>query len=133
MTLFVDTSVWSLFFRRDVPPELPQILALRRTLFEGAAVATGLVLQELLQGLSGPRAKAEILDHFSGIQMTVPTRADHVNAAELRNRCRRSGIQIGTVDALIAQLCIANDLTLLAMDNDFTHMSRKAPLRVWRP
>jgi predicted nucleic acid-binding protein len=133
LTLFVDTTVWSLYFRRDVTPQSPEIIALRQTLSQGAAVATGFVLQELLQGILGPRAKTTILEHFNAIHMITPSRDDHVEAAELRNHCRRTGIQVGTVDALIAQLCIARDLELLTIDNDFKHVSRKSRLRVWHP
>ena len=35
----------------------------------------------------------------------APTRKDHAQAAALRNQCRRSGVQIGTINALLAQLC----------------------------
>ena len=67
-------------------------------------MTTGLVLQELLQGFSGPRNRAQILDRFAALPLLVPDRRDHVEAAELRNKCRRGGIQIGTIDALLAQL-----------------------------
>jgi predicted nucleic acid-binding protein len=40
-------------------------------------------------------------------------------AAEIRNVCRRRGIQIGTIDALFIQLCQRYDLTLLTTDKDF--------------
>ena len=51
MTLFVDTSVWSLAFRRDSILEVPETKMLKSALSEGAnVVTTGLVLQELLQG-----------------------------------------------------------------------------------
>jgi predicted nucleic acid-binding protein len=133
LTLFVDTTVWSLYFRRDVTPRSPEIVALRQTLFQGEAVATGLVLQELLQGILGPRARTTILEHFTSIHMIVPSRDDHVEAAELRNHCRRAGVQVGTVDALIAQLCMVKDLELLTIDKDFTHVSRNSRLRVWQP
>jgi predicted nucleic acid-binding protein len=58
MTLLVDTSVWSLAFRRDRKSTVPQVSALRNAL-EGddMVVTTGLVLQELLQGFAGPRAQ----------------------------------------------------------------------------
>jgi predicted nucleic acid-binding protein len=36
-----------------------------------------------------------------------------------KSLCRRSGVQVGTVDALIAQLCVSHDLTLLSTDKDF--------------
>lgn len=48
----------------------------------------------------------------------------------LRNTCRRHGVQLGTIDALIAQLCIEHDLALLTTDQDFTHAARFVPLRL---
>jgi predicted nucleic acid-binding protein len=39
--------------------------------------------------------------------LLVPDRQDHVEAAELRNLCRRRGVQVGTIDTLLAQLCLA--------------------------
>ncbi len=63
MTLFVDTSVWSLAFRRDAPKPSPEVNALKDALEGGEpVVTTGLVLQELLQGFSGPRDRAQIID-----------------------------------------------------------------------
>lgn len=133
MRLFVDTSVWSLAFRRDAPPAVPEVGALRRALEGGELVfTTGLVLQELLQGFRGPRARQRIVDDFSALPLVVPDRADHVEAANLRNACRRRGIQIGTIDALLAQLCLHHDLTLLTTDADFRHMGRVCPLALWR-
>jgi predicted nucleic acid-binding protein len=54
----------------------------------------------------------------------------HIEAAALRNRCRRSGLQIGTIDALLAQLCIHHALTLLTTDKDFSRIAGLFPLRV---
>jgi len=61
----------------------------------------------------------------------VPDRRDHVEAAELRSNCRRGGIQIGTIDALLAQLCIRHDLTMLTTDRDFFHMAEHCALKLW--
>ena len=134
MTLLVDTSVWSLAFRRDAPADGPEVKALREAL-EGTevVVTTGLVLQELLQGFSGPKAASAIVERFSALALVQPEREDYIAAAEVRNTCRRAGIQIGTVDALIAQLCIGNDLTLLTTDRDFTHAAKHCKLKVWSP
>lgn len=132
MTLFVDTSVWSLAFRRDAPASAPEVGALKNALEEGrAVVTTGLVLQELLQGFSGPRARKQIVERFSALPLLAPDRQDHIDAAELRNRCRRAGIQVGTIDAIVAQLCIRHQLTLLSTDKDFAGIAKHAPLRVW--
>jgi predicted nucleic acid-binding protein len=111
VTLFVDTSVWSLPFRRDRPATAPEVRALRNAL-EGAEtiVSTGLVLQELLQGFAGPRVREDIIDRFKALPLITPQRQDHTDAAELRNRCRRAGVQVGTIDALLAQLCVRHKL-----------------------
>ena len=56
MTLLVDTSVWSLAFRRDINSDAPPVDVLRAALAGGdSIVTTGLILQELLQGFAGPR------------------------------------------------------------------------------
>lgn len=133
MTLLVDTSVWSLAFRRDAGPTGPHVEALRTSLSgDEPVVTTGLVLQELLQGFSGPRARKALLEHFSALPMITPDRQDHVEAADLRNTCRRAGVQLGTIDALLAQLCIRHRLVMLTTDRDFIHAAGHCPLRVWQ-
>ena len=132
MTLFVDTSVWSLALRRDTMPKGPEVQRLREALSGGESIyTTGIVLQELLQGFQGPKAKAQIVERFGALAMIVPARDDYIDAAELRNQCRCHGIQIGTIDALLAQLCIRHKLVMLATDRDFSHMTKWTPLQLW--
>lgn len=133
MTLFVDTSVWSLALRRDAVPDIPEVSGLRRALEGGQPITTtGLVLQELLQGFSGPKAADSIIERFRHIPFVTPDRQDHIEAASLRNHCRRAGVQVGTIDALIAQLCIRHELTLLTSDGDFGNMqSVVGNLLIW--
>lgn len=132
MTLFVDTSVWSLAFRRDLPSDAPEVHTLRHALDGGESiVATGLILQELLQGFAGPRARKAIIDRFAALPLVTPDRQDHIDAAELRNRLRRTGVQFGTIDAVIAQLCIRHELTLLTTDKDFVLAAPHCALRLW--
>lgn len=134
MNLFVDTSVWSLAFRRDTDSDAAEVHTLRKALEDGETiVTTGVVLQELLQGFSGPRARKDIIERFSALPLLMPDRQDHIDAAELRNKCRRAGVQIGTIDALLAQICIRHTLTLLTTDRDFLHAAAQCPLRLWKP
>jgi hypothetical protein len=130
--LFVDTSVWSLAFRRDRQASAPEVIELARAIEAGEQLfTTGLVLQELLQGFSGPRSRDQIIKHFSVLPLLTPERRDHIAAAELRNTCRRHGVQIGTIDALLAQLCLRRDLTMLAADNDFRYVAKHCGLKIW--
>jgi predicted nucleic acid-binding protein len=132
VTLLVDTSVWSLALRRDVEAAEPEVHELKDALFGAdVVVTTGLVLQELLQGFSGPKAQSQIVERFAALPLIQPDRDDHIGAAALRNACRQAGVQIGTIDALLAQLAIRHDLTLLTTDKDFTHAAKHCALRVW--
>ena len=132
MTFFADTSVWSLALRRDTPPDHPAAIRLGDALVGGEQVFTaGLVLQELLQGFRGPKAAESIVERFAALPFVIPTRADHVEAAALRNACRRRGVQVGTIDALLASLCIAHDLVMLSTDRDFARIAESTPLVLW--
>ncbi len=106
---------------------------LRDALGGGEAIhTTGIVLQELLQGYRGPQARARIVERFAALPMILPMRDDHIAAAELRNECRRRGVHAGTIDALLARLCIRHDLTMLSTDHDFSHIANWTPLQLWR-
>ena len=132
MTLLVDTSVWSLALRHDAEVTEPEVHHLKDALLGSEiVVTTGLVLQELLQGFSGAKPSAQIIERFAALPLLQPDRDDHIRAAGLRNTCRQAGVQIGTIDALLAQLCIRHDLTLLTTDQDFTHAAKHCALRVW--
>lgn len=94
--------------------------------------ATGVVLQELLQGFNGPKAGAAIVERFAAIPLISPTRDDHIEAAQLRNQCRRAGFQVGTIDALLAQLCVSRGLVMLSGDQDFARIANETGLKVWK-
>jgi len=131
VSVLVETSVWSLAMRRDAPAESPAVELLSDALSSGREVyTTGIILQELLQGFSGPKTEQAIIQRFAAIPLLVPDREDHVAAAGLRNQCRRQGVQIGTIDALIAQLSIRFELDLLTTDKDFEHAAKIIPIKL---
>ena len=106
MSLLVDTSVWSLALRRDGAQDAPEVMALHTALLGADQVfTTGLVLQQLLQGFAGPKAGEQIIERFATLAFLQPDREDHIEAAQVRNACRRKGVQVGTIDALLIQLC----------------------------
>ena len=132
MSLLVDTSVWSLAFRRDNEAAIVEVKTLQHAL-EGAdqVFTTGLVLQELLQGFAGPKARGQLIERFAALGFIQPDREDHIEAAEVRNSCRRHGVQIGTIDAVLIQLCRKHDLVLLSSDNDFRAAAKHIKFRMW--
>ena len=132
MSLLVDTSVWSLAFRRDNETAVAEVKTLQHAL-EGAdqVFTTGLVLQELLQGFAGPKTRGQLIERFAALGFLQPDREDHIEAAEVRNSCRRNGVQIGTIDAVLIQLCRKHDLVLLSSDNDFRSAAKHVKFRMW--
>jgi predicted nucleic acid-binding protein len=107
-------------------------VALRQALLGTDQVfTTGLVLQELLQGFAGPKDRAQLVDRLSALAFLQPDKEDHIEAAEVRNSCRRCGVQVGTIDALLIQLCRRNDLTLLTTDQDFHAATKHVEFRLW--
>jgi predicted nucleic acid-binding protein len=121
-----------LAFRRDAEAA-SQAVEVLRTALDGAdqVFTTGLVLQELLQGFAGPRARSQLIERFAALASLQPDRADHIEAADVRNTCRKNGVQIGTIDALLIQLCLRYDLVLLSTDNDFRSASKHVKFRMW--
>jgi predicted nucleic acid-binding protein len=133
VSLLVDTSVWSIALRRDAPPDVPEVRALRDALAGGEIVATAaVILQELLQGVVPERARTQIVGLFAALDYHTPSREDHLAAAGVRNTLCSAGVQVGTIDALIAQLAIARGHTLFTTDSDFRAASRYISLQLWR-
>jgi predicted nucleic acid-binding protein len=68
---------------------------------------------------------------FAALDCITPSREDHVAAAGVRNRLRSAGVQLGTIDALIAHLAIAGGHWLLTTDSDFRAASSHVSLHLW--
>ena len=51
----------------------------------------------------------------------------------IRGFARRRGLQVGTIDAILAQLCIRYELRLLTTDADFARIAEHEPLERWTP
>jgi len=131
MNILVDTSIWSAALRTDAHGNAREIQRLRAALQgEDSVFTTGLILQELLQGFSAPKSRDQILETFAALPLIIPERKDHADAAALKIRLRQKGVQAGTIDVLLAQLCLRHGLCILTADADFAHMARFIPLRL---
>jgi predicted nucleic acid-binding protein len=85
------------------------------------------IYQEVLQGSKDEREFEKLKEYFD----TIPVyflkygKNSFERAAMLNVRCRRSGVTIrSTIDLLIAETAIENDVSLLHNDSDFDHMSK---------
>ena len=89
---------------------------------------------EVLQGTRTDKDYATVKSYletqrFFGL---LDEKESYAAAARIYFDCRRKGITINsTVDCLIAQTAIENDLTLLHNDADFDRMRKVAPLKIY--
>ena len=123
--VLIDTSVLIDFLRNRANEKtelLEEILARR--------IPWGIndfIYQEILQGAKSETEFESLKEYFE----TVPFyflrqgKASYERAALLNVRCRKSGVTIkSTIDLLIAETAIENDISLLHNDNDFDNMKK---------
>jgi len=91
-----------------------------------------LIFQEVLQG-AGSDKEYFTLKKYLETQRFYHLRdpiASFAEAAKIYLDCRKKGITIrSTIDCLIAQAALENDLFLLHEDSDFDLMAKVAPLK----
>jgi len=133
--IVVDTSVWSLAFRRRSWPNgvMPGVVKLLQKLTreKQQVVVPGVVLQELLSGVKDPAQGERIKELMEGYPLILATKEQHVEAANISNVCRKAGVSAATVDCLISAQCILLNGVLLTLDDDFKRISGCCGLRIY--
>jgi hypothetical protein len=131
-SLIVDTSVWSLLLRRrKTENDDARVQRLRSHIEHNDNVyLLGIVLQELLDGLKGTGQFDLLAEYLRPFPLIEPVIGDYIDSARFKTHCRNNGVQAGTVDFLIAAVCINRGLPLLTADNDFEHIARWCNLRL---
>lgn len=121
MKTIVDTSVWSLAFRRRDPALLSQterqlVAHLRSEIENNKAAILGPIRQEILSGIRDQTKFAgtkELLDPFLDEEIIGE---DYIEAARLFNLCRAQGIQCGPVDILVCAVALRLKFKVLTND-----------------
>lgn len=136
MKVLVDTTIWSLAFRRN-RSDLAQHESLLRDALadlirDDRAVLLGVVRQEILSGIPdiGRFDKLRIALRSIGDQ-PVTTR-DHEMAAEAFNTCRCNGIAPSFVDMTICAVAIRLGIPIMTTDKDFTRYSKVLSLQLFK-
>lgn len=133
--IVVDTSVWSLAFRRRGWPNgvMPNVVKLLKKLTkeQQEVVVPGIVLQELLSGVKDEAQGERIKELMDGYPIVLATKEQHIEASNISNVCRKVGVSAATVDGLIAAQCIMLNGVLLTLDDDFKRISKCCGLRLY--
>ena len=129
--LLIDTSVWSEALRRK-EKSLNSSETLVRRIIENneEIVIIGIILQEILSGITNQKQFSEIESILSDFAYIDITKEDYIHAAELRNKCKQKGITAGSFDFLIASVAIKNKLTLVTYDKDFINICKYTELKI---
>lgn len=128
--MLVDTSVWVDFLNGH---DSVEAVRLTHAIENGEPVALpAVVIMEILLGLKSEREAARIADLLSAFDVIAePTLLDYQRAAALYRRCRKAGFTIrSTLDCVIAQLAIRDQLPMLTKDRDFAAIARHSSLQL---
>jgi predicted nucleic acid-binding protein len=131
MKFLIDTSVWSEALRRkNKSINSSETILSRLILNESEIILIGIILQEILSGITDRKLFNEINTILSDFPYIEATKDDYIYAAELRNTLKIKGITAGSFDFLIASIAIRNNLTLVTIDNDFKHIAKHSSLKL---
>ncbi len=133
MNVLVDTSVWSLAFRRREPEPTPAVLELRELIFEGRANIVGPVRQEVLSGIRSETDFRRLRDALRAFPDRALGTADYERAAELFNLCRRAGVQGSNTDFLICAVAERDHMPILTTDHDFPLFAKHIAVKLHGP
>jgi Predicted nucleic acid-binding protein, contains PIN domain len=126
MRVLVDTSVWSLAFRKKEKTdyELQLINYLSEIVRDLRAVMIGPIRQEILSGISNEEKFIEMQTKLSIFSDWSIETEDYELAAKFYNKCRMNGIQGSHIDYLICAVAFNSNFTILTLDGDFEHYKK---------
>lgn len=130
MKYLIDTSIWSLAFRRSTKRNDKIVDLLTEIIDNNLAVFCGPIRQELLSGIKQPEQFNQLkarLRHFPDLTINI---RDYELAAEYFNICRSKGVQASNTDFLLCSLAVNNGLILLTADQDFLQIEKHTKVKI---
>ncbi len=132
MAVLVDTSVVIDYLRGD---DSAGTRAFQHLLDEHIPYGiNSFIYQEVLQGVESEKDFAAVRDYLDTqtfFYLRDP-KESFAAAAKIYFECRKKGIALsGTIDCLIIQTAIENDLYLLHKDRDFDHARKALAFKVY--
>lgn len=133
MKVLVDTSVWSLALRRNLPSEGPEVSELIELIREFRVLMIGPVRQELLSGIKNQSQFLKLRNQLRPFPDLELTTRDYEHAAEFFNLCRGKGIQGSNTDFLICAIAARLKVPIFTTDGDFTLFQAHLPITLHSP
>lgn len=134
--VLVDTSIWSLAYRRK-PSALSAaegtlVAELRRLAGDDLAALIGPIRFELLSGIREAARFQKVQGYLSAFHLLPVEEAIYDLAAEFYNRCRTAGVAPGSFDMLIAASAAHHGAAIFTTDGDFARYAEHLPVRLHR-
>jgi predicted nucleic acid-binding protein len=129
--ILVDTSVWIEFFNGIGATGVRMLEELIE--WEEDVCISDYILTEVLQGFKRDRDFELAQKHLLCFPLYSLKGLDsYIKAAQIYRKCRKQGMTIRkTVDCMIAQTAIENNLILLHHDSDFDKIASVCPLKIY--
>lgn len=130
MNVLIDSSVWSLAYRRANPrpdrwtDELAKLIHSRR------AFMIGPIRQELLSGIRDLEQFEFVRQRLRNFQDIALQKTDYEGGAEFYNRCRARGVQGSLVDFLICAVSVRRSMSIFTIDQDFEAFENLLPIKL---
>jgi predicted nucleic acid-binding protein len=130
--ILIDTSAFIEFLNKTGSPFDREIESLISKDKETAIA--DIILTEVLQGIKNDKDYAEVKKSLLSFPVYSLKGVDSfIAAADLYRKCRKNGLTIrNTIDLLIAQIAIENNMILLHNDNDFNNIANLSGLRIYK-
>lgn len=123
--VLIDTSVWVDFFRQGKSKN--KITSLVNS---NRAVYCGLIATELLRGAKRKDELDTLRDLFESLTYVETTSDSFYGAGQLGYTLAREGISLSTVDLVLAQICLDNDLSIFSLDQHFGQIAKYTKLQL---
>lgn len=133
MKILVDTSVWSLALRRNLPSAGPEVSELAELIKEARVQMIGPIRQELLSGIKSQTQFQKLRNYLRPFPDLELTTRDYEHAAEFFNLCRGKGIQGSNTDFLICAIAVRHKTPIFTTDGDFTLFQTCLPITLHCP
>jgi len=132
MNILVDTSVWSLAFRKKTLTleETKIVSELKELIYEKRVIMIGPIRQELLSGIKNKKIFDQLCSKIKAFEDVSIETEDYEKAAEINNVCRSNGIQGSHIDFLIAATAMKRNIAIFTIDKDFQNYSKIVEIKL---
>ncbi len=124
----IDTSVWISYLKGESNDSVEAFSFLLEK--KASLGLSSIIYQEIIQGAATEKEFIMLSDYLRTQKFYHPKNSieSYQNAAQLYFRCRKSGFTVrSSIDCLIAQTAIDNDLILLHNDRDYLKIAQANP------